>query len=113
MARFVKGDVVVVPFPFSEAAGSKVRPVLILTVVPYARRSDYLVCAITSQAAPDPDIQVIEASDMTEGSLNRRSYLRPSYVFTAGEGLVSRKIGQLSPQKVGAAVRSLVAVLQR
>ena len=113
MARFVKGDVVVVPFPFSEAAGSKVRPVLILAVVPYARRNDYLVCAITSQPAPDPDIIEIEAADLAGGSLKKKSYLRPSYLYTSGEGQISRKVGQMSAVKVAQAVRALVGILQR
>jgi mRNA interferase MazF len=30
MDRFVKGDVVVIPFPFSDLTGSKRRPALIL-----------------------------------------------------------------------------------
>jgi len=31
MERFVKGDVVIVPFPFSNLSGSKRRPALIFT----------------------------------------------------------------------------------
>jgi hypothetical protein len=32
MAKFVKGDVVVIPFPFSDLSQSKRRPALVLTV---------------------------------------------------------------------------------
>lgn len=31
MARFVKGDIVVVPFPFSDFTNSKRRPALVIT----------------------------------------------------------------------------------
>ena len=31
MERFVKGDVVVIPFPFSDLSGSKRRPALVIS----------------------------------------------------------------------------------
>jgi mRNA interferase MazF len=31
MAKFVKGDVVIIPFPFSDLSQSKRRPALVLT----------------------------------------------------------------------------------
>ncbi|MDL5503395.1 MAG: hypothetical protein QSU88_09280 [Candidatus Methanoperedens sp.] len=48
MARFVKGDVVVVPFPFSDLSQSKRRPALVIAVR-------------------------IDNKDFDEGSLNQRS----------------------------------------
>ena len=38
MGRFIKGDVVVVPFPFSDLTMSKRRPVLVIAV--NVRKSD-------------------------------------------------------------------------
>jgi mRNA interferase MazF len=34
MAEFVKGDIVVIPSPFSDLSGSKRRPALVLTDLP-------------------------------------------------------------------------------
>jgi mRNA interferase MazF len=34
MERFVKGDVVVIPFPFSDLSGSKKRPAFVLADLP-------------------------------------------------------------------------------
>jgi mRNA interferase MazF len=50
MAGFVKGDVVVVPFPFSDLAASKRRPALILAELD---GDDCILCQITSQQVRD------------------------------------------------------------
>jgi mRNA interferase MazF len=50
MARFVKGDVVVIPFPFSDLSGSKRRPALVLVDLP---GDDIILCQITSQYSKD------------------------------------------------------------
>lgn len=51
MARFVKGDVVVVPFPFSDLSQATRRPALVLTNL---EGDDLILCQITSQQVRDP-----------------------------------------------------------
>lgn len=51
MAQYVKGDIVLTPFPFSDDEEFKVRPALILAALPYGSGTDYLVCIITTQSA--------------------------------------------------------------
>jgi hypothetical protein len=46
LGRFVKGDVVVVPFPFSDLAQAKRRPAL---VVAELEGDDRILCQITSR----------------------------------------------------------------
>ena len=48
MERFVKGDVVVVPFPFSDLTAAKRRPALVITAFP---GDDVILCQITSRAS--------------------------------------------------------------
>ncbi|MFA6084453.1 hypothetical protein [Mucilaginibacter sp.] len=50
MAKFIKGDVVVIPFPFSDLSGSKRRPALVLADLP---GDDIILCQITSQQNAD------------------------------------------------------------
>jgi len=52
MARFVKGDVVVIPFPISDLSQAKRRPALVLTNL---EGDDLILCQITSQQVRDPD----------------------------------------------------------
>ena len=65
MAEFVKGDVVVIPFPFSDLSGSKRRPALVLSDLP---GDDILLCQITSQSTKDIHAVALNLNDFASGS---------------------------------------------
>ena len=50
MATFIKGDVVVMPFPFSDLSDSKRRPALVLSD---SQGDDVILCQITSKNTRD------------------------------------------------------------
>ncbi|MBX2962206.1 MAG: type II toxin-antitoxin system PemK/MazF family toxin [Cyclobacteriaceae bacterium] len=50
MEKFVKGDIVVVPFPFSDLSSSKRRPAMVIANLP---GEDIILCQITSQLVKD------------------------------------------------------------
>jgi|SRR5882724_4217292 len=98
MARFVNGDLVVVPFPFTDLSTAKVRPALVLAVL---TRGDLILCQITSQAAGHPEAVAILPADFEPGGqLQRASFALPHRVVTANESCVRRSIGRLKPDKL-------------
>ena len=113
MSKYQRGAIVVVPFPFSGAPGEKPRPALVLAAVPFASRTDYVICVISTQNAPDPSIIPLDTSDVQGGALVKKSYLRPSYLFTTGENRITRKAGEMKTDKVDAALAVLAALFQR
>lgn len=106
------GDVVVVPFPSSTGAEPKRRPAVVLAVVNYGSHRDYLVCLITSQAAPDPTRMTLTQDDIVGGLLSVQSYLRPAYLYTASERLIVRRIGVLAPVRLQEAIDILIRLLR-
>ncbi len=68
MEKFVKGDVVVVPFPFSDSTEAKRRPALALAEL-YGE--DRILCQITSQQFMDRYAVPINESDFEERSLRK------------------------------------------
>jgi mRNA-degrading endonuclease toxin of MazEF toxin-antitoxin module len=49
------GDVVLVPFPFTDQSGIKKRPAVVVNAAAYqAQRRDLVIMAITSQVRPRP-----------------------------------------------------------
>ena len=98
MARFVSGDVVVVPFPFTDLSSAKVRPALVLASL---SRGDVILCQITSQAAGHPEAIPLSGADFEPGGgLPRDSFTLPHRLVTANEICVRRRVGRLKSAKL-------------
>ncbi len=97
MERFVKGDVVVVPFPFSDLSATKRRPALVLVSL---TGDDYILCQITSETRKDEYATALENKDFKVGSLNKPSTIRPNRLFTADRSIISYKVGSLKENKL-------------
>jgi mRNA interferase MazF len=110
MAGFVKGDVVVVPFPFSDLTQAKRRPALVVATL---QGDDLILCQITSQAVSDRYAITIDNSDFSLGSLNQTSNIRPNRLFTADQQIILYKVGQLKPEKLEEAIAKIIEILQQ
>jgi len=74
VAKFVKGDVVVIPFPFSDLTESKRRPAFVIANL---EGDDVILCQITSKIVQDMYSLPIDDSDFETGSLKQLSNIRP------------------------------------
>ena len=95
---YVKGQVVVVPFPFSNLKTIKHRPALVLADVggPYR---EFILCMIT--AKPSEFAIKITKSDFEEGELDHREcYVKPERLFTAELTLIKKSVGTLNSSKM-------------
>lgn len=90
MEKFIKGDIVVVPFPFSDLTGSKRRPAFVIKDLPY---NDILLCQITSKAGKDKFSAPLNKTDFIAGELPVESNIRPNKIFTADKSIIIRKAG--------------------
>jgi mRNA interferase MazF len=110
MERFVKGDVVVLPFPYSDLSNSKRRPALVLADL---KGDDIILCQITSQFVKDDYAISLDNSDFIKGSLNKPSNIRPNRLFTAEKGIISRKVGTIKPDLFDKVVEKLYGIIKR
>ncbi len=109
MAGFVKGDVVVLPFPFTDLSASKKRPALVLALL--ENYDDLILCMITSRNANDTSAISIDAADFESGALPRESTIRPNRLFTAESSIILRTAGRLSTAKVEEAVQEIIRII--
>jgi mRNA interferase MazF len=108
MARFIKGEVVVLPFPFSDLSGSKRRPAFVIADL---QGNDILLCQITSQHTKDNYAIALEISDFASGSLPSSSYIRPTHIFTADKNIIIRKTGAVKKTITEAVVQKIVGII--
>lgn len=109
MAGFVKGDVIVLPFPFSDLSGSKRRPALVLADLP---GDDILLCQITSQHTRDQFALPLYSSDFINGLLPVDSFIRPSRIFTADKSIIIRKAGTIKASLMTVVVKQVIDIIQ-
>lgn len=108
MGRFVKGDVVVVPFPFSDLTNSKKRPAFVCADLD---GDDLILAQITSQSTCDNYAVLIQEEDFQEGSLRKTSNVRANKIFIADQEIILYKVGRLSREKIEEITNSIIGIL--
>lgn len=92
------GDLVLVPFPFSDLSSAKTRPALVLSQRAYnAEGRDVVVCGVTSNLANAAHSVLIQPSDMASGKLLVTSRAKVDKVATLQQSIVRRKVGEVKP----------------
>ena len=109
MAGFIRGDVVVVPFPFSDLSKAKRRPALVLAVL---HGDDIILCQITSRKISDTYSITLDESDFEQGSLKQSSNIRPNRIFTADKNIILYKAGFLKQKKTEETIQRIVEILK-
>jgi len=110
MEEFMKGDVVVLPFPFTDLTKSQKRPAL---VVAKLQGDDLILCQITSQARIDDYAIPIANDDFEKGNLNLASVVRPNRLFTADKSIILYKIGCLKECKIKEVESEIINIFKK
>jgi len=90
-------DILLVPFPFSDQSGRKVRPVLVLSNDGYNKKwGDIIVCAITSNLKTGDYSIIIDAKNLESGKLYEKSSIKVDSLLKINKNLVIKNIGTLN-----------------
>ena len=93
------GDLVLVPFPFTDLTSSKTRPALVLSSASYhAAGADVICCAVTSNLSNAAHSVLVEQADMARGKLVATSRVKVDKVAALQRTLARRKVGSLKPK---------------
>ncbi len=110
MAKFIKGDIVVIPFPFSDLSQSKRRPALIIATL---EGDDAILCQITSKTIKDIYAISIDDSDFDAGNLKQSGNIRPNRLFTADSHIILYRAGHIRNDKMNQVVGKLIEIIQK
>lgn len=108
MGAFVKGDVVVTPFPFTDLSANKKRPALVVATL---LGDDVVLCAITSQSVADDYAISLDDEDFETGGLRQVSNIRPNRLFTADAKVVSYRAGKIHADKLVEVRKKIAEIL--
>ena len=98
---FERGDLLLVPFPFSDLSATKRRPVLALTAPD--GYGDFIALPVTSRPQAEHGLP-LTAADLVHGKLPAPSWVRTDRVVTLNASLVVKTVGRVADRVVAAAV---------
>ena len=109
MAEFIKGDIVVVPFPFSNLSEIKKRPAFVVNKL---NGNDLVLCQITSQTIKDKYSVAIKKTDFVSGNLSVNSNIRPNRIFTADKSIIFYKVGSINENKTKEVIQKIIEIIK-
>ncbi len=111
MTTFEFGDIVLVPFPFTDQSRSQKRPAVVISSSAYnLERPDLIIMAVTSQIRPPTAIGELVIQSWQETGLLKPSAIKP-VITTIERQLVIKKLGQLNNNDKHALITLLQGIL--
>jgi mRNA interferase MazF len=109
--NFSKGDIVIIPVPFTDNKGYKLRPALVISNTMVHQTGDVMIVQITSQIKHDQLSLAITADDVTV-SLPVKSYIRIHKIFVLEQKLVKGKVSSLKTEKYKEIIQRINQIIQ-
>jgi mRNA interferase MazF len=90
------GDIILVPFPFTDQSTTKKRPAVVISSAAYHReRPDYIIMAVTSRRSSSPIVGEALVVGWKSAGLLRPSVIKP-VIATIERRLALKRLGQLN-----------------
>lgn len=111
MTPFEFGDIILVPFPFTDQSATKKRPAVVISSKSFNQeRPDLIIMAVTSQIKPTSIIGEVIIQDWQEAGLLKRSVVKP-VITTIEKMLIIKRMGRLKEEDRKALQASLKGIL--
>jgi mRNA interferase MazF len=90
---YQRGDIVLIPYPYTDLSGTKKRPVILLTEAD--QFGNHIVAKITSVLRNDPFAFLLNDQDLSV-AFYRLSEVRTNELFTVSDTLIIKQISALT-----------------
>ncbi len=111
MTSYDFGDVVLVPFPFTDQSGMKKRPAVVVSSAAYnISRPDLILMAITSQIGSTKGFGEVVIAEWQKARLLKASIIKP-VLTTVERRLVLRQLGRLEQSDRAALQQTIQAIV--
>jgi len=108
-----QGDLLLVPFPFSDQSGRKVRPVIVISNKEFNEYSgDILVVGVTSNISKDKYTIGLINNDLETGKLIRPSCIKVENILRLDKELIIKNIGKVKRSKLSDIINKLNEIIK-
>jgi len=109
MAQTLKGELVVIPFPFTDLSHVTKRPAYVCAVL---KGNDVILCQVTSKQRHDEYSISLSNTDLMSGFFHIDSFIRPNRLFTLDASLIMRNIGIVTREKQHRIEQKLISIFR-
>ena len=104
-------DLLLMPFPYSDLSGSKVRPVLVVSNNKFNNSSgDLIVCGVTSNISKDFYTVLLEKNGLETGKLFEDCCIKVKNIAKIDKLKIIKKIGKVGEQDFSQVLLKLDAI---
>lgn len=90
-------ELILIPYPFSDSDGQKVRPAVVISNNEFNRHgNDILAIPLTSVIKQEPFSIMLTQKDLEHGKLIKESRIRIDKIFSVSKDRVIMKIGKIN-----------------
>ena len=108
-----QGKLLLVPFPFSDQSGRKVRPVIVISNDEFNEHSeDLLVVGVTSNISKDRYTLSLSNNDLEEGKLFSSCCIKVENILKVEKELTLKKIGKINQRKFKEIVHVILRIIR-
>ncbi len=108
-----QGDVLLVPFPFSDQSGRKVRPIIVLSNNEFNEHSqDIIAVGITSNISKDRYALDLENKDLKDGKLMTKCVIKVENILRLDKSLIIKKIGEIKEEKLDKIIKVINEIIK-
>jgi len=94
-------DLLLVPFPFSDQSGKKIRPVIVISNNEFNEHSeDFVVVGVTSNITKDKYTLGLTNNDLEKGKLFTQCCIKVDNILKIDKDLIIKKIGEIKKDKL-------------
>lgn len=107
-----QGDLLLVPFPFSDQMGRKVRPVIVISNNKFNTISeDVLVVGVTSNVLKEEYSLNLINDDLQEGELHLECSIKCENILKLDKEIIIKKIGKIRKEKLKLIIDKILKII--
>lgn len=107
-----RGEIILIPIPFSDLTSIKKRPVLVLSSNRYNEKTeDLIVAAVTSNNCSGADTVKITQSDFVEGNLPHESWIRADKLYSLSQKIALKRMGMIKDEVLASVIKKILNIL--
>ncbi|MBN1986765.1 MAG: type II toxin-antitoxin system PemK/MazF family toxin [Prolixibacteraceae bacterium] len=109
--NFEKGDIVIIPVPFTNNQGYKLRPAVVISNDTVHRTGDVMIVQVTSKLKPD-NLSIAITNDNVTEDLPVKSYIRVHKIFVLEQQLIKGKVSSLKMDKYKELIKRINQIIE-